>query len=170
MADQLVIEEMTPAHADGVLAVYQAGLDTGIASFDTAAPDWATWDAAHLPEHRLVAVEDTPAGPTVRGWVALSAVSSRCVYAGVAEVSVYVDPRVSGRGVGTALLERVIASSEAAGIWTLQSGVFPDNDASRRLHAKAGFREVGRRERHGQRDGVWRDVLLLERRSATVGT
>jgi len=158
---------MTAEHADQVLAIHQAGLDAGRASFETAAPGWVAWDAAHLPEHRLVALGS--AGRVV-GWVAVSAVSSRCVYAGVVEHSVYVDPRVQGRGVGQALLAALIDSTENAGIWTIQSGVFPENTASRALHRRAGFREVGVRERLGRHHGVWRDVVMIERRSSRVGT
>jgi L-amino acid N-acyltransferase YncA/2-polyprenyl-3-methyl-5-hydroxy-6-metoxy-1,4-benzoquinol methylase len=159
-----------PLHAEDaaqVLAVYQDGLDTGNASFETAAPTWERWDVAHLPGHRYVAVADTG---EVLGWVALSAVSERCVYAGVAEESVYVHRRARGRGVGAALLQAVIGSSEAAGIWTLQTGIFAENTASLALHARAGFRVVGTRERIGRHRGRWRDVVFLERRSAVTGT
>ncbi|WP_410673353.1 GNAT family N-acetyltransferase [Amycolatopsis sp. cmx-4-68] len=158
---------MTADHADQVLAIYQAGLDTGEASFETTAPDWKTWDAARLPEHRLVALDS--AGRVI-GWAAVSAVSSRCVYAGVVEHSVYVDPQAQVRGVGQALLAALIASTEDAGIWTIQSGVFPENTASRELHRRAGFREIGVRERLGQHHGVWRDVVMIERRSLRVGS
>ncbi|WP_244180254.1 GNAT family N-acetyltransferase [Amycolatopsis pretoriensis] len=158
---------MTDNHADQVLAIYQAGLDTGQASFETTAPAWEAWDAAHLPEHRLVALD--PAGRVI-GWAAASAVSSRCVYAGVVEHSVYVDPAAQGRGVGQALLAALIDSTEDAGIWTIQSGVFPENTASRELHRRAGFREIGVRERVGQHHGVWRDVVMIERRSSRVGS
>ena len=158
---------LTAEHADQVLNIYQAGLDTGHASFETAAPDWATWDAAHLPEHRLVGLD--PVGRVI-GWAAITAVSSRCVYAGVVEHSVYVDPGARGHGVGQALLAALIASTENAGIWTIQSGVFPENTASRELHRRAGFREIGVRERVGRHHGVWRDVVMIERRSTRVGT
>jgi len=158
---------MTAEHADRVLAIYQAGLNTGQAGFETTAPAWEIWDAAHLPEHRLVALG--PAGRVV-GWAAVSEVSSRCVYAGVVEHSVYVDPKTQGRGVGQALLAALIASTENAGIWTIQSGVFPENAASRELHRRAGFREIGIRERVGRHHGVWRDVVMIERRSSRVGT
>jgi len=161
----MTIAPMTADHADQVLAIYQAGIDTGNATFETAAPDWARFDAAKLPGHRFVALDDDG---TVLGWVAVSGVSDRCVYAGVVEHSVYVSPTARGRGIGSALLDALIASTEAAGIWTIQSGVFPENAASIALHRKAGFREVGRRERIGKRDDVWRDVVLLERRSPSV--
>jgi phosphinothricin acetyltransferase len=154
---------MTGAHAGPVLAIYQSGLDTGNASFETAAPDWHRFDQAHLPGHRYVAAD--PGTGEVLGWVAASAVSGRCVYAGVVEHSVYVHPAAGGRGVGRSLLQRLIASTEAAGIWTIQSGIFPENTASLRLHTGAGFRVVGTRERIGQHHGRWRDVVLIERRS-----
>lgn len=160
----MTIEPMTPAHASMVLAIYQAGIDTGQATFETAAPDWEAFDAARLPDHRFVVVEDGD----VLGWVAASAVSDRCVYAGVVEHSVYVAPAARGRGVGRALLQALIDSTEAAGIWTIQSGVFPENTASIALHRALGFREVGRRERIGRLGGTWRDVVLLERRSPVV--
>jgi L-amino acid N-acyltransferase YncA len=157
---------MTDEHADEVLAVYQAGLDTGNASFQTEAPDWATFDAAKLPEHRFVAVAADDGA--VLGWVAVSEVSGRLVYAGVVEVSVYVRPDGRG-GVGRALLDKLIESTEAAGIWTLQAGVFPENIASIVLHERAGFRALcvhAKIGKHGERG--WRDVVRLERRSLTV--
>ena len=147
-----------------MLEIYQSGLDAGQASFETTAPDWATFDAGRLPAHRHVAL----VGDSVVGWVAVSAVSTREVYAGVVEHSVYVDPNTRGRGVGRLLLDTLIASTEAAGIWTIQSGVFPENGASLGLHRAAGFRTVGIRERIGRHHGVWRDVVLLERRSPFV--
>ena len=125
-------------------------------------PAWEAWDSAHLPDHRIVAVE----GERVVGWAALTAYSDRCCYEGVADLSVYVAREARGRGVGRALLERLIAESERKGLWTLQAGVFPENEASVALHRRCGFRLVGVRERIGELDGVWRDVLLLERRSA----
>jgi phosphinothricin acetyltransferase len=162
-----VIEPMTSAHADAVLAIYQAGLDTSQASFETRAPGWAAFDAARLPGHRYVA-RDRATGE-VLGWVAASAVSSRCAYAGVVEHSVYVRPAARGRGVGTALLRALIRSTEEAGIWTIESGIFPENTASLRLHCSMGFRVVGTRERLGRHQGRWRDVILLERRSPVAG-
>ena len=155
---------MTDAHADAVLAIYQAGIEEGNATFETRAPDWATFAAARLAAHRFVA---TTAGQ-VTGWVAASAVSGRCAYAGVVEHSVYVDPAARGRGTGRRLLDTLIASTEAAGIWTIQSGIFPENTASLALHAAAGFRVVGTRERIGQHHGRWRDVIFIERRSAAI--
>jgi L-amino acid N-acyltransferase YncA len=158
---------MRAADAGQVLAVYQAGLDTGQASFEVTAPAWEAFDAARLPLHRHVAVD--AASGRVLGWAAASAVSSRCVYAGVIEHSVYVDPARHGGGIGAALLAALTGSAEAAGIWTIQSGVFPENTASLRLHERAGFRIVGTRERVGRHHGRWRDVLLIERRSRVAG-
>ncbi|WFE56337.1 GNAT family N-acetyltransferase [Micromonospora sp. WMMD712] len=162
----MLIRAMVAADAERVLAIYQAGLDGGDASFETVAPTWAAFDAARLPTHRLVAVD---AAETVLGWVAASPTSTRPVYAGVVEHSVYVDPAARGRGVARLLLDALITSTEAAGIWTIQSGVFPENAASLALHARAGFRTVGVRERVGRHHGRWRDVVLLERRSTVVG-
>jgi L-amino acid N-acyltransferase YncA len=166
---RILVVPMTADHTEAVLAIYQAGLDTGDASFEVTAPSWSEWDSAHLPGHRFVASDATEPG-TVLGWAAVSTVSDRCVYAGVAEASIYVSSDASGRGVGTALLARLVASTEAAGIWTLQANVFPENSASLALHRAAGFRVVGLRERLGQHHGRWRDVLFLERRSSVAGT
>nr|WP_184847479.1 GNAT family N-acetyltransferase [Allocatelliglobosispora scoriae] len=160
-----LLRPMVAADAEAVLRIYQAGLDTGHASFETAAPTWAAFDAGRLPRHRLVAVTGTG---TVSGWIAVSAVSARPVYAGVVEHSVYVDPAAAGRGIGAALLDALIADTEAAGVWTIQSGIFPENGGSLRLHERAGFRVVGRRERIARHHGSWRDVLLLERRSPQI--
>lgn len=160
------ITPMTPDHADQVLAIYQAGIDEGDATFETAAPAWAAFDAGKLPGHRFVALDDAHA--LVLGWVAASPVSARPAYAGVVEHSVYVHPDARGRGVAGALLGALIASTEAAGIWTIQSGIFPENTASLAVHARAGFRVIGRRERIGRHRGIWRDVVLIERRSPTV--
>jgi phosphinothricin acetyltransferase len=159
------IEPMTAAYADEVLAIYQAGIDEGNATFETAAPDWAGFDAARLPDHRFVALDD--AG-VVLGWAAVIPVSERCVYAGVVEHSVYVHADARGSGVGRALLDALAASTEAADIWTIQSGIFPENTASAALHRAAGFRVVGRRERIGLHHGQWRDVILIERRSPNI--
>jgi phosphinothricin acetyltransferase len=158
----VTIRPMRPADAAQVLAVYQAGLDTGDASFETTAPAWDAFDAAKLPAHRYVAVEHGT--EVVRGWVAAAPVSERCVYAGVVEHSIYVRPDASGRGIGTALLGAFLNSTVAAGIWTVQTGIFPENTASLALHRRAGFRVVGTRERIGRHHGRWRDVILLERR------
>jgi L-amino acid N-acyltransferase YncA len=162
-----VVEPMTDADAGAVLAIYQSGLDTGQASFETQAPDWSAFDAARLADHRYVARDRSTS--EVLGWVAVSAVSGRCVYAGVVEHSVYVGSAARGRGVGTALLRALIRSTEQAGIWTIESGIFPENAASLGLHQSVGFRVVGTRERLGRHHGRWRDVVLLERRSPVVG-
>jgi L-amino acid N-acyltransferase YncA len=167
MPDNVLIRPMRGADAAGVLAVYQAGLDSGQASFEVTAPAWEVFDAGKLPLHRHVAAD--AADGRVLGWTAASPVSGRCVYAGVIEHSVYVDPAHHGRGIGAALLEALIASSQDAGIWTIQSGVFPENAASLRLHERAGFRVVGTRERVGCHHGRWRDTVLIERRSQVAG-
>ena len=162
------IRPMRAADAKGVLAVYQTGLDAGDASFETEAPSWTAFDEAKLPGHRHVAAGEGTG--EVLGWVAASAVSRRRAYAGVVEHSVYVSPTARRRGVGAALLQALIDSTEAAGIWTIQSGIFPENVASIRLHQRKGFRVVGTRERIGRQRGRWRDVVLVERRSASIGT
>ncbi|MGA2880087.1 MAG: N-acetyltransferase family protein [Bryobacteraceae bacterium] len=149
-----------------VRAIYLEGIATGDATFEQSPPDWEKWDTGHLLAARIVGRSE---GGDVLGWAALSAVSGRCVYAGVAEVSVYVAQRARGRGVGRQLLARLIADSEADGVWTLQAGIFPENVASIALHERAGFRMVGKRERLGQMNGRWRDVVLMERRSAVAG-
>ena len=159
------VERMLPEHWPEVRAVYLEGLATGDASFETDAPGWELFDASHLPCCRLVALE----GETVAGWAALSPVSRRKVYEGVAEVSVYVGAAFRGRGLGRILLEALVRASESEGIWTLQAGIFPENVASVALHESCGFRVVGRRERVGKLRGRWRDTVLLERRSRTVG-
>jgi L-amino acid N-acyltransferase YncA len=158
------IEPMIGAHADAVLAIYQAGIEEGNATFETRAPGWAAFAAARLPAHRFVAA----VAGQVAGWVAASAVSGRCVYAGVVEHSVYVHPAARGQGIARQLLDALIASTEAAGIWTIQSGIFPENTASLALHQAAGFRVVGTRERIGQHHGRWRDVIFIERRSLLI--
>jgi phosphinothricin acetyltransferase len=147
-----------------VQAIFQAGIATGNATFETTAPAWEAWDAGHLPEHRLVARD----GGRVLAWTALAPVSDRCAYAGVAEDSIYVAPGAQGRGIGRRLLAAVVASAERGGTWTVQTGIFPENQASVRLHQACGFRVVGVRERLGRLHGRWRDVLLLERRSPLV--
>ncbi|HSJ15048.1 MAG TPA: GNAT family N-acetyltransferase [Longimicrobiales bacterium] len=164
MSDSLAITAMTPAHWPAVLGIYEAGIAGGSATFETSAPDWERWDAGHLAAARLVAQH----GDHIVGWAALSPVSARAAYRGVAEVSIYVAPEARGAGIGTRLLAALIAASEAAGIWTLQASVFAENEATLRLHARAGFRVVGRRERIGQLEGRWRDTLLLERRSPAL--
>lgn len=159
------IDRMKQEDWDEVRAIYLEGITTRNATFETEAPSWEKWDADHLPGLRLVA----RARNRLLGWAALSRVSSRRVYAGVAEASIYVGAASTRRGIGRALLEALIALSEQSGIWTLQAGVFPENVASLALCKKCGFREVGRRERLGKLDGVWRDVLLVERRSRVAG-
>ncbi|WP_410812680.1 GNAT family N-acetyltransferase [Micromonospora sp. 067-2] len=162
---EITVRPMAVADADRVLAIYQTGLDAGDASFEITVPTWAAFDAARLIPHRFVAVDGDGA---VLGWIAVAPTSSRPVYAGVVEHSVYVDPAARGRGIARLLLGRLIASTEAAGIWTIQSGVFPENTASLALHERAGFRVVGVRERVGRHHDRWRDVVLLERRSPTI--
>jgi L-amino acid N-acyltransferase YncA len=159
------IEPLRAEDWGDVRRIYLEGIATGNATFETQAPSWENWSASHRNDCRLVARE----GNNVLGWAALSPVSDRCVYGGVAEVSVYVAASARGRGLGRKLLESLIESSESAGIWTLQAGIFPENTASIAVHEACGFRAVGVRERLGQLAGRWRDVMLLERRSARVG-
>jgi phosphinothricin acetyltransferase len=156
---------MSAADWPTVRAIYEEGIATGNATFEQSAPGWDTWDAAHLPGCRMVA----HSGEELLAWAALSPVSCRCVYAGVAEVSIYVAARARGRGIGLALLSALVEASERADIWTLQAGIFPENAASIELFRKAGFRALGRRERLGQMEGRWRDVVLMERRSQIAG-
>ena len=157
---------MLAEHADQVLAIYQLGIDEGNATFETTAPTWA--GLRRRPPGRAPVRRPRRRRRAVVGWVAAVPVSERCVYAGVVEHSVYVHPAARGAGVGRALLRALIASTEAAGIWTIQSGIFPENTASLALHRRAGFRVVGTRERIGRHHGRWRDVVLLERRSPTI--
>lgn len=159
------ITPLLPGHADQVLAIYQCGIDEGNATFEASAPGWEEFDRAKLPEHRFVALDDRGA---VLGWIAVSAASDRCVYSGVVEHSVYVQPDARGRGVGRALLAALVRSTENSGIWTIQAGIFPENAASVAVHLAAGFRVVGTRERLGKHHDTWRDVLFMERRSAVV--
>lgn len=156
---------MTADHWEKVRAIYIEGIESGNATFETEAPDWDEWNRGHIGPCRMVALR----GREVAGWVALSAVSRRAAYAGVAEVSVYVAADARGGGIGHALLTGLIPASEDAGFWTLQASVFPENEATLRLHRRAGFREVGRRERIGRHQGRWRDTILLERRSSRAG-
>lgn len=158
------VAPMAEAHADAVLSIFQAGIDEGDATFDTTAPTWDELDASKLREHWFVALDEDG---TVLGWIAAVPVSDRCVFAGVIENSSTWLP-ARGRGVGRALLEALIASTEAAGVRTIQSGIFPENTASAAVHRAAGFREVGRRERIGQHHGIWPDVRLIERRSSRL--
>ncbi|NED19853.1 N-acetyltransferase [Streptomyces sp. SID9913] len=160
-----VIVPLTAEHAEQVLAIYQAGIDEGNATFETSAPTWEAFDAAKLPEHRFAALD---ADGTMLGWIAASQVSDRCAYAGVVEHSAYVHPAARSRGVASALLKALVDSTEQAGIWTIQSGIFPENTASLAVHQRAGFRVTGRRERIGRHHGIWRDVVLVERRSPAI--
>ena len=162
----MLLSPLIAAHWPEVREIYQQGIATGNATFETQAPTWDAWNAGHLTHSRLVA---TDAAGQVLGWAALSPVSGRCVYGGVAEVSVYVADAARGQGVGRQLLAALVAESEKNGIWTLQAGIFPENTASIHLHETQGFRVLGRRERIGKLAGVWRDTVLLERRSAVVG-
>src|SRR3954452_4485160 len=155
------IRDLRPGDWPEVARIYAEGIATRNATFETEVPGWEEWNGAHLGEHRFVAEEDGE----VLGWIALAPISTRCCYAGVAEISAYVRERARGRGVGATLLEAVVRSTERAGIWTLETGVFPENEASLALLKRFGFREVGVRERIGQLDGVWREVVFLERRS-----
>ena len=164
------IIKMQPQHWQDVAQIYAEGIATGNATFQKDIPTWEEWDSSHLKNCRFVAIEVTPnTEGVVVGWAALTPVSGRCVYAGVAEVSVYVTPQYSGHGVGKMLMNALIESSETEGLWTLQAGIFPENIGSVRLHESVGFRQIGHRERIGKMDGVWRDTLLLERRSEKVG-
>ncbi len=169
-ASNWIIDKMEPEDWERVCAIYLEGISTGHATFDATTPNWESWNADHLPQCRLVA----RIGEEITGWAALSPVSERCVYAGVAEVSIYVACEHQGQGIGSALLAALISESEKAGIWTLQAGIFPENTASLALHKRHGFREVGAREKlgkmaFGELAGTWRDVILLERRSNLVG-
>ena len=164
------IRQMRSGDAQAVLAVYGEGIASGHATFQQDLPSWQVWDEGHLREARLIACD----GERMLGWAALSPVSGRCVYAGVAEVSVYVAQKGRGRGIGKALLRALVEASEKAGYWTLQAGIFPENEASLALHKACGFSEVGRREAlgkmsYGPMKDVWRDVIMLERRSQVVG-
>ena len=156
---------MEPHHWNEVKRIYEEGLSTGNATFQTTAPEWEEWDKAHIKSGRLVAFEN---GNLV-GWAALTSVSDRCVYGGVAEISVYVSESARGKGVGKELLKALVKTSEANKFWTLQAGIFPENMASIKIHEANGFRVIGKREKIGQMKGVWRDTVLLERRSQKVG-
>jgi len=156
---------MTVDHWESVKFILNKGIEAGDSTFETEVPEWPAWDKSHLKCCRFVALENDK----VMGWVALSGVSDRCVYGGVAEVSIYVDPAVQGQGVGSMLMEILISESEKEGFWTLQAGIFPENQSSIKLHEKSGFRRVGIREKLGKMNNQWRNVILLERRSKRVG-
>ena len=164
VAAPIALQPLTAADWPAVRAIYEEGIATANATFETAPPSWRDWDAMHLPGHRLVARVDG----VVAAWAALSPVSSRCAYAGVAEDSVYVTSRACGRGIGRALLAELVSRAEDDGIWTVQAGIFPENHPSLRLHLSCGFRTVGVRERIGRLHGAWRDVVLMERRSGSI--
>lgn len=156
---------MTSKDWDAVSKIYSEGIATGFATFETSIPTYDSWDATHMKSCRLVATENE----NIIGWAALSPVSSRCVYGGIGEVSVYVGNQARGKGVGKLLLQSLIKESEAEGLWTIQSGIFPENLGSIELHKKVGFRYIGKRERVGKLHGIWKDNLLFERRSKTIG-
>jgi L-amino acid N-acyltransferase YncA len=158
------ITMLLPSHWEAVKTIYEEGIATGNATFQTTAPSWEEWDAAHSKQPRLVAIEND----TLLGWAAITPVSGRCVYAGVGEVSVYVSAAARGKGVGKQLLQALITESEKENFWTLQAGVFPENKASLAIHEACGFRIVGTREKIGKMNGVWRDTVLLEKRSTHV--
>jgi L-amino acid N-acyltransferase YncA len=165
MSNEIIIDDMIPADWKQVKSIYLEGIATGNATFQHEAPSWGNWNDGHLSDCRYVA----RAEGKVVGWTALSPISSRCIYSGVAEISVYVSECEKGMGVGSKLVKTLIENSEQKGFWTLQAGIFPENIPSLKLHHTLGFREVGLRERIGKMNGVWRDVLLLERRSKIIG-
>jgi phosphinothricin acetyltransferase len=163
MTTSVKISKLEEIHWPQVKEIYEMGIAGGNATFQTTAPTWEEWDRGHIKTCRLIAVKDT-----ILGWAALSPVSARAVYAGVAEVSIYIHPDAQGQGIGSLLLEKLIKESEQQHFWTLQAGIFPENTASIHLHEKHGFRLVGRRERIGQMNGIWRDTVLMERRSGAI--
>jgi phosphinothricin acetyltransferase len=161
----MIIKEMRPEHWESVKKIFELGIATGIATFETKAPEWEIWDKNHLTHSRLVCVIDK----RVAGWVSISAVSGRSVYGGVAEISIYIHPSFKGTGMGFVLLDNVISESEKNGIWTLQAGIFEDNKSSIRLHEKSGFRKVGYRERIGKLNNQWFNIVVFEKRSKNIG-
>lgn len=162
---EVEIIEMNPEHWEEVAKIYLEGIETGMATFEKQIPNWADWDKNHLKACRIVGLLNSKAV----GWAALSAVSSRCVYGGVGEVSVYVSQNYRGYKIGEILLRKLIYLSEQNGLWTIQSGIFPENISSIKLHEKVGFRRIGYREKIGKLDGIWKDNIILERRSNLVG-
>jgi phosphinothricin acetyltransferase len=158
---QMTIQPLTAGHYPSVKKIYEQGIATGHATFQTTAPEWEEWDKSHLAHSRFVAMENNE----VVGWAALTPVSGRCVYAGVAEISVYINEHYRGQGIGKILLQHLISESESHNIWTLQAGIFPENIRSLKIHESLGFRKVGYREKIGQLKGIWRDTVLLEKRS-----
>jgi phosphinothricin acetyltransferase len=164
--NRIAVVSMQPGDWEQVRAIYLEGVATGNATFETEAPSWEKWDGGHLQSPRLVARHGRDATGPIIGWAALSGVSSRCVYAGVADESVYIGAAARGQGVGRILLLALCEAAEAVGLWTIQAGIFPENTASLRLHEACGFRVVGRRKKLGRHHGAWRDVLMLERRSS----
>ena len=165
MINKLKFEKLVKEHWPQVKSIYEKGIETGNATFQTAVPTWEEWNNSHVENCRIVVVEDDK----VSGWAALTPVSGRCVYAGVGEVSIYVAPEQQGMGIGKSLLNELIKQSEAEGFWTLTAGIFPENKGSLKIHEKAGFKILGIRERIGKMNGKWRDTVLLERRSNVVG-
>jgi L-amino acid N-acyltransferase YncA len=161
----MTIIPLSEEHYPAISAIYMEGIESGNATFETKSPDWEMWDKGHIAHSRIVAMVDGQ----VAGWAALSSVSGRCVYGGVAEVSVYIGKDFRGTGIGTALLFELINQSEQNGLWTLQSGIFPENTSSIKIHERCGFRRIGYRERVGQLAGRWRDTVQFERRSKIVG-
>jgi len=161
----ITLDKMEPADWEAVRRIYEEGIATGNATFQQQAPNWEEWNKVHLLHSRIIAKEDG----TTLGWAALTPVSGRCVYAGVAEVSVYVSDKARGKGLGKKLLQKLIEESEANNIWTLQAGIFPENIASIKIHEACGFRTLGIREKIGQMNGIWRDTVLMERRSKIIG-
>ena len=161
----ITFSPLSPEHWPAVRSIYEEGIRTGNATFEQQSPDWEAWNKNHMQQCRIIALVDDE----VAGWAALTAVSGRCVYAGVAEVSVYVAEKLRGQKIGSALLKELIKQSEENNIWTLQAGIFPENKSSIKIHEANGFRTVGYREKIGQMNGIWRDTVLMERRSSVVG-
>lgn len=166
MKSRTILREMQTKDWSLVSKIYEDGIKTGFATFETKVPSYSYWDDTHIKECRFVAEKNN----TILGWASLSPVSSRCVYGGIAEISVYIDENSRGLGIGKLLMQKLIAKSEKLGFWTLQSGIFPENIGSIKLHEKMGFRYIGKKERVGKLAGIWKDNLLFEKRSDKVGT